>query len=113
MSYSPYSNIYDSSSYLGMTIIVYILIIIIAWIYFAYQESSSKQATIGKQALGLVVTDYNGRQLSFGRATGRWLAKIISGLILGIGFLIIGFTERKQGLHDMIASTYVVYKDRQ
>jgi uncharacterized RDD family membrane protein YckC len=112
-NYSPYSNIYNSSSFLGVAIIIYGLVIVITWLYFAYQESSIKQATIGKQALGLIVTDLEGNRLSFGRATGRWLAKILSGIILGIGFIIIGLTEKKQGLHDMIASTYVVYKDRQ
>jgi uncharacterized RDD family membrane protein YckC len=59
---------------------------------------------------GLIVTDNEGNRLSFGRATGRWLAKILSVLILWIGLIMIGFTERKQGLHDMIAGTLVVYK---
>jgi uncharacterized RDD family membrane protein YckC len=80
------------------------------WVYFAYQESSEAQATIGKRALGIIVTDEAGNRISFGRATGRYFAKIISGLIILIGFIMIAFTRKKQGLHDMIAGTLVVMK---
>jgi uncharacterized RDD family membrane protein YckC len=83
---------------------------IIQMLYFAIMESSSKQATLGKMVLGIVVTDYEGRRISFGRALGRNLAKIISQVILFIGYLMVAFTEKKQGLHDMIASTLVVVK---
>jgi uncharacterized RDD family membrane protein YckC len=79
------------------------------WLYFAYLESGEKQATWGKQALGIYVTDLAGQRVTFGRATGRFFAKIVSGLIpLGIGFVMAGFTERRQALHDMIASTLVL-----
>jgi uncharacterized RDD family membrane protein YckC len=78
------------------------------WLYFALLESSSKQATVGKMALGIRVTDLDGRRITFGRATGRHFGKILSGLILGIGFLMAAFTERKQALHDMLAGTLVV-----
>ena len=77
------------------------------WIYEAGMESSSKQATLGKMALALKVTDIEGRRISFARATGRHFAKILSGMILGIGYIMVGFTERKQGLHDMLAGTLV------
>jgi uncharacterized RDD family membrane protein YckC len=77
------------------------------WIYEAAMESSSKQATVGKMALALKVTDLEGRRISFARATGRHFAKIISGMILLIGYIMAGFTERKQALHDMIAGTLV------
>jgi uncharacterized RDD family membrane protein YckC len=80
------------------------------WLYFALMESSAKQATLGKMALGIIVTDANGNRLSFGRATGRYFAKIISGAIFCIGYLMAAFTEKKQGLHDMIAGTLVVNK---
>lgn len=79
-----------------------------SWIYEAALESSKYQATLGKMALGLKVTDLEGRRISFLRATGRHFAKIISGLILLIGFIMAGFTQRKQALHDMIAGTLVV-----
>ncbi len=76
--------------------------------YFVGFESSSYQATPGKMALGLIVTDTDGRRISPMRALGRYVAKIPSAMILGIGFIMVGFTERKQGLHDYIASTLVV-----
>lgn len=79
-----------------------------SWIYEAAMESSKYQATLGKMALGLKVTDLEGRRISFLRATGRHFAKILSGFILCIGFIIAGFTERKQALHDMIAGTLVM-----
>jgi uncharacterized RDD family membrane protein YckC len=84
--------------------------IIIGWLYYALMESSSNQASLGKMALGLKVTDLNGNRISFGRATGRYFGRLLSGLILGVGFLMIAFTEKKQGLHDMIAETLVVKK---
>ena len=81
------------------------------WLYFAYLESGEKQATWGKQALSIYVTDLAGNRISFGRASGRFFAKIVSGLIpLGIGYIMAGFTERKQALHDMIASCLVLRK---
>ena len=79
----------------------------LAWLYFAAQESSAAQATLGKRACGLVVTDANGNRLGFGQATGRYFGKILSGLILGIGFLMVAFDDRKRGLHDILAKTLV------
>ena len=79
-----------------------------AWLYFSLQESSAQQATLGKRAIGIKVTDLEGRRVSFGRATARYFSKILSGLICDVGFIMAGFTARKQGLHDMIASTLVV-----
>jgi uncharacterized RDD family membrane protein YckC len=79
------------------------------WLYFALFESSSWQATPGKKVLNIFVTDINGTQVSFGRASGRYFSKFISSLIpLGIGYVLAGLTERKQALHDMIANTYVL-----
>lgn len=82
--------------------------LVLGWLYFALMESSGKQATLGKMALGLTVTDLDGQRIGFGRATGRYFAKILSAVILLIGFIMIAFTERKQGLHDMLASTLVL-----
>lgn len=70
-------------------------------------ESSSWQGTLGKKALGLRVTDLEGNRVGFGRATGRYFAKIVSGLILFIGYIMVGFTAKKQGLHDMMVATLV------
>ena len=79
-----------------------------SWLYSAYLESSSRQATVGKMVLSLRVTDLEGRRISFGRATGRHFAKYVSALTLLIGYIMAGFTERKQALHDMMAGTLVV-----
>lgn len=78
------------------------------WLYFALLESSAGQGTLGKQILGLKVIDYEGRRISFARATGRFWAKILSGIPFNIGYIMAAFTERKQALHDMLAKTYVV-----
>ena len=82
--------------------------IIIGWLYYALMESSSKQGTLGKMALGIKVTDLTGNVISFGRATGRHFSKIISTIILLVGYLMVSFTAKKQGLHDMIAGCLVV-----
>ncbi len=79
-------------------------------LYFALMESSARQATLGKMAVGGVVTDQTGRRLSFAHATGRYCAKIVSGTIFMLGFLMVAFSERKQGLHDHLAGTLVVDK---
>ena len=85
--------------------------LIIGWLYFAGMESSEHQGTLGKIALGLVVTGMDGQRVTFGRASGRFFAKIITGLVpLYIGFIMAGFTEKKQALHDMIASCLVLRK---
>ena len=81
---------------------------LVNWLYAALLESSSYQATLGKMALGLKVTDLEGRRLSFARASGRHFAKILSALLLCVGFIMVGFTRFKQGLHDMIAGTLVI-----
>jgi uncharacterized RDD family membrane protein YckC len=84
--------------------------IVIGWLYYALMESSAYQATVGKMVFGLVVTDLNGNRISFARATGRHFAKWLSSIILLIGFIMVAFTERKQGLHDMVAGTLVTKK---
>src|ERR1700733_423003 len=79
------------------------------WLYHAKMESSSWQATLGKKALNLRVTDLYGARVTFARASGRHFAKLITGLIpLGVGFMLAGLTERRQALHDMIASCLVL-----
>lgn len=83
---------------------------ILQWLYYALMESSTWQATLGKKALGLEVTDLQGHRIGFGRASGRYFGKILSFLILGIGFIMAGFTERKQALHDILAGTLVIRK---
>jgi uncharacterized RDD family membrane protein YckC len=79
-----------------------------SWLYAAGFEASSLQATPGKLTAGAKVTDLEGERIGFGRATGRFFAKILSGAILMIGFIMVGFTAKKQGLHDTIAGTLVI-----
>ena len=92
----------------AITVVAGVVGFVMTWLYFSLMESSKTQATLGKMAIGVRVVDDMGNRLSFGRATGRFFAKILSALILGIGFIMIGLTDRKQGLHDLIASTFVV-----
>ena len=84
--------------------------IVVTWAYFAIFESSARQATLGKMAIGIKVTDVDGRRISLIRATGRFFAKILSGLILLIGYIMAAFTARKQALHDILAGTLVVVR---
>jgi len=95
---------------LGFLAIWFPIALGIPWIYSAAMESSRHQATLGKMAVGLKVTDIYGARISFGRATGRHFGKVVSAIALYIGFIMVGFTERKQGLHDMIAGTVVLKK---
>jgi uncharacterized RDD family membrane protein YckC len=88
----------------GVTIIA---VLFGSWLYEAFLESSSFQATLGKMIFGMKVTDLNGNRISFERATGRHFAKWLSLFVLCIGYIMVGFTERKQGLHDLLAGTLV------
>ena len=92
----------------GMMALVYLLYPLISATYYAGFESSGKQATLGKMAVGIKVVRSNGERLTKARAFGRYWAMLLSSFTLGIGFLMAAFTERKQGLHDMICDTLVV-----
>jgi uncharacterized RDD family membrane protein YckC len=92
--------------FLGM-----LVFIALQWLYFAGMESSERQGTIGKSVLSLRVTNYEGQRMSFGHATGRFFAKIVSGMVpFAIGYIMAAFTARKQALHDLIAGTLVLRK---
>lgn len=78
------------------------------WLYYAFMESSKFQGTVGKILLGIKVVDMDYQKVSFARATGRYFGKILSGMILMIGYIMAGFTEKKQALHDILASCYVI-----
>lgn len=91
-----------------LNFLAYIIGIVVGWLYCALQESSAAQATIGKKAMGLRVTDEAGNRISFGRASGRHFGKIISSFLLFIGWLMQPFTKKKQALHDLMAGTLVV-----
>jgi uncharacterized RDD family membrane protein YckC len=88
-----------------------------SWLYWGLMESSAWQATLGKKALGLLVTDLEGNRISFGKATGRFCGgRLISvfpylgGLYFFIDCVCVGFTEKKQAIHDMMAGTLVMRK---
>ncbi|TXI77804.1 MAG: RDD family protein [Dokdonella sp.] len=100
----------------GLIILLYFLAyigaIVGSWLYFAKFESGANQATPGKRIMGLKVTDISGERIRFGRATGRFFGKIVTGIIpFGIGWMLAGWTGRKQALHDMMASTCVVFRE--
>lgn len=88
--------------------ILALLELVIGWLYFVLLETSQKQATLGKMLVEIKVTDINGNRLGFGQATGRYFSKMISMIILGVGFLFPLWTPRKQALHDIIAGTLVL-----
>ena len=81
--------------------------VVIVWLYFAIQESSEAQATVGKRVMSIYVTSKAGDRLSFAQATIRYFSKYLSSILM-IGFIMAAFTKNKQGLHDMIADTLVV-----
>ncbi|KON89293.1 membrane protein YxaI [Sporosarcina globispora] len=97
-------------SYFGALGVTVLVNLVVAVAYFAGLHASKWQGTVGKRLLGLKVTDLNGNRISFWRALGRYLAMaFLSGIFL-IGYIIAAFTEKKQALHDLIASTIVVKK---
>jgi uncharacterized RDD family membrane protein YckC len=86
-----------------------------SWLYWALMESSARQATLGKMALGLYVTDLSGNRATFGRTSGRFFAgrgigfvPSVGGLYFLISCILAGFTEKKQALHDIIANCLVL-----
>lgn len=95
---------------LGMYVFAVMILFVLQWLYYAIMEST-RGATFGKMALGIKVVDLDGHPISFGRASGRYFAKIISSLTFGIGYVIAGFSQQKQALHDMIAGCLVVNKE--
>jgi uncharacterized RDD family membrane protein YckC len=96
----------------GTTLVIFVVWPVLTTLatsfYFALLESSPRRATLGKMAVALYVSDIEGHRLTLGRAMGRTLAKYLSILTVGIGFVICGFTEKKQALHDKITSCLVL-----
>jgi uncharacterized RDD family membrane protein YckC len=85
-----------------------ITMLVTHWFYFTVLESSSKQATLGKQIMKIIVTDLKERRIPLGKANLRYFGKIISALSLFYGFIIAGFTSKRQALHDKMAGTLVL-----
>jgi uncharacterized RDD family membrane protein YckC len=100
------------SALLGFILIIVVIGTTIHWLYYALMESSSKQGTLGKMALSMAVTDMNFQRITFGRASARYFTKFGMGLVpLGfIGYILAGFTEKKQALEDFVANTLVIRK---
>jgi len=89
-------------------VVVVLADIILIWLYFAFFESSKMQGTPGKRIIGIRVTDFEGNRIAFGKATLRHFSKILSTIVFLVGFLMIGFSRKKQGLHDKIAGCLVL-----
>src|SRR5438067_11420122 len=82
--------------------------IAISWAYFAVLESSPASGTLGKVALGVYVADLHGDPISFGLVAFRNGLKSVSWLLLGAGWVLAALTQRKPGLHDVLASGLVL-----
>lgn len=91
-----------------LTVASYGMYWLVSSLYYSGMESSAMQATLGKMALGIKVVDTEGKRLGRGRALARWASNLVSYATFFVGFLLIAFTDRKLGLHDMIAKTQVV-----
>lgn len=98
----------DAQAQANFHLVGYLVGVITQWLYYTLFESSRWQATPGGKMCGLRVTDLQGDRIGFGRANGRYWGAIISAIILFFGFFMIGWTKRKQGLHDMMAGTLVL-----
>jgi uncharacterized RDD family membrane protein YckC len=109
--FHPNEDLNDSSilMLIGFFFLVATGSLVLTWLYHALMECSDWQATVGKRVLGLVVTDMAGQRVSFGRATGRHFGKIITNMVpFLIGYIMAGFTAKRQALHDMLAGCLVL-----
>ena len=100
----------STGTVVGIEFVGQIVGTLVGWIYFSSFESSAKQATLGKMALGIKVTNMDGNRIGFGTATLRHFGKVVSFLTLFIGYVMVAFTEKKQGLHDKMTGCLVVNK---
>jgi uncharacterized RDD family membrane protein YckC len=91
-----------------LTLAGFLLLFLMMWIYYAFFETSPWQATPGKRVLRLYVTDLTGRPITFWRASIHHFGRVISELTFMVGYIPAGFTEKKQALHDIIASCLVL-----
>jgi uncharacterized RDD family membrane protein YckC len=95
---------------IGMILLAILISIVMKWLYYALMESSKFGGTVGKIAVSIKVVDMEGNRVSFGRATGRYFSRIVTNMTLLIGYIIAGFTEKKQALHDLMAGCLVIQK---
>src|SRR5690606_21073619 len=96
---------YMPTDYVTFAIWIYGSLAGIFVLYYTIMEASKKQATVGKMAVNLKVTDLGGNRLSIGRSFARCMSKFLSFIILGIGFVMVAWDNKKQGLHDKITGT--------
>jgi len=89
--------------------VIGLLSIFCPWLYFSIMNCSEGRSTYGKRIMGIVVTDLKGERISFGLATARYFCMLLSALLFCIGFIMVAATKRKQGLHDIMVGTVVVY----
>ncbi len=108
--YSADADELSAAAAFSLSPVATIILIAVSILYFPVLESSAMQATPGKLALGIKVTDLQGNRISFLRSLGRNLGKIVSSIILCIGYIMAGFTARKQALHDIMAGCLVLAK---
>jgi len=92
-----------------IVVLIYLLLIMFQFLYFTIMESSDKQGTLGKIAVGIKIGDKNGNRISYMNAVGRFFSRILSGMFFYIGYMMAGWDDRKQSLHDKIANTFVYY----
>jgi uncharacterized RDD family membrane protein YckC len=104
------ATMFMSDDFAGVFIIFTSIKLFIAYPYFALMESSHWQGTLGKQAMRIKVTDTDGKQISFARATGRYFLKIISSIEFMLGYLIC-FSDQRQTIHDYLSQVLVVRKE--
>ena len=102
------ASMFASGGSIALLALVYLIPLGLQAVYFAMFHAGGSQATLGKMAVGIKVTDDDGRRISFARGIGRYFATIPSALILFIGYIMAAFTDRKRALHDMLAGTLVV-----
>jgi len=86
----------------------FITMFFLQWVYFTVMESSERQATFGKKWLGLIVADEGNNRISYSKANARYWSKYLSAIIFGAGYFMVAFSQKRQGLHDKIAKTFVI-----
>jgi len=106
------AGFYEEDVYYFIDLLLYVIITPIFWLYYALMESSSNQGTLGKMAMGIIVVDFDGKPISFARASGKHFGRYISASIFLVGYVMAAFTKRKQALHDIMAETYVIRKQK-
>lgn len=108
LSSAPDASLTAIWTLFGTIFLFQVFLLIFFWLYFAIQESGKSQATLGKKVMGIKVVGADGGRISFARATGRLFAKAVSNMTLYFGYYMAGYTKKRQALHDLIATTYVV-----